>query len=219
MSSKKSAPVKAKVAPVASVELPPGAEAMTMIRVTEPFVPAILGGLPTRALTGYYNDAAAYFGGEGVKRFESKEKAIQRLVARFDELGLVVSSPDAVRRMDPFLKAFQVIKAAPIVDEVQPEEITPPWPADVPEGARLLKRYAENEEKMPRENSKVAILLELLRRPEGMSDAEGSAKVGWEGCNITATRGAQRAGFDVYSKFIEGRGTVYYARRPTLLDG
>lgn len=66
--------------------------------------------------------------------------------------------------------------------------------------------------KVPRAGSKLAILLELLTRPEGATIAELATATGWQGHSI---RGAlsgilsKRYGVQVASEVIEGRGRVY----------
>lgn len=67
-------------------------------------------------------------------------------------------------------------------------------------------------DKTPRAGSKLAILLELLTRPEGATIAEMARTTGWQPHSVRGAMAgtlAKRYGVQVSSETIEGRGRVY----------
>ena len=67
-------------------------------------------------------------------------------------------------------------------------------------------------DKSPRAGSKLAIIIELLTRPEGATIAEMAMATNWQPHSIrgalSGTR-AKRYGVQVASEVVEGRGRVY----------
>jgi len=67
-------------------------------------------------------------------------------------------------------------------------------------------------DKTPRAGSKLAILLELLTRPEGATIAGMATATGWQPHSIRGALSgilAKRYGVQVVSEVVEGRGRVY----------
>lgn len=184
--------------------------------IGSPEAQARFEGLGTGAFVNIYNSVVtAYNAGPTVKKFENKTVATRRLLQKCADLDLVI-----LDKPGDFGLAWKLGRRpenpAPL-PEPPPSQLPAPRPVDLT-NARLLARYAPNEEKLPRGGSKAQVLFQLMIRPEGMTDEEGSKAVGWNGCNITAARTCQRAGYDVYSRREDGRGQVYFARRITLIS-
>ena len=67
-------------------------------------------------------------------------------------------------------------------------------------------------DKSPRAGSKLAILLELLARPEGATIAEMATATGWQKHSVRGAMSGvltKRYGVQVGSEVVEGRGRVY----------
>lgn len=67
-------------------------------------------------------------------------------------------------------------------------------------------------DKSPRAGSKLAIVIELLARPEGATIAEMATATGWQEHSVRGALSgilAKRYGVQVTSESVEGRGRVY----------
>jgi hypothetical protein len=71
---------------------------------------------------------------------------------------------------------------------------------------------SESPRRMPRAGSKLAILVGLLSREEGMTIAEAAAALGWQQHTIRGVMSgalAKKFGFQIVSMIVEGRGRAY----------
>ncbi len=74
---------------------------------------------------------------------------------------------------------------------------------------------SEDQRRMPRAGSKLAILLALLRRDEGATVDEMAEATGWQPHTVRGVMSgalARRFGVATVSEKVEGRGRVYYLK-------
>ena len=85
-------------------------------------------------------------------------------------------------------------------------------PAEDADAANTVADAAEPKERKVRAGTKQAMLIEMLRSPEGATIAEIVAATGWQPHTVRgAFAGAlkKKLGLDVTSEKVEGRGRVY----------
>jgi hypothetical protein len=90
-----------------------------------------------------------------------------------------------------------------------PQAAAPAAREEKPDRARNPEASAGNQ---PRAGTKLAELIELLRRPAGVSIAEASAALDWMKHSVRgAVAGAlkKKYGLTILAEKVEGRGTVY----------
>ncbi|MEN3976904.1 DUF3489 domain-containing protein [Emcibacter sp. SYSU 3D8] len=99
---------------------------------------------------------------------------------------------------------------------IEPADTSPTGDADAPEAPAATKTAPADEPaptaRTPREGTKQAALIAMLRSPEGATIAEVVAATGWQQHTVRgAIAGAlkKKLGLEVVSEKVEGRGRVY----------
>lgn len=163
--------------------------------------------------------------GGAAKRAASKAEAAKRFIAAATaaELGmpaeiLAESFDDAREIIHRAMGSIAVGKfaakekaaAAPKQEaKVKPVKAAKTAPAATPKAAATVKAAPADKPKSKRE-----IMLDLVCRKDGATEAEICEQIGWKACLVTLRRASVAAGINLRAEKVPGSRARYYGKRP-----
>ena len=158
--------------------------------------------------------------GTAARRSATKEAAAKKFVTAFSERvgeGLASLSKRDILKTNDFSLAKMIVEGA--IREADGGKLArktdKPTAKSKPAKAETAPREAPKAKPATRERSKRDIMLDLVCRKGGATEAEICEQIGWKKCLVTLRRAAAAEAVTLHSEKVKGGRARYFGQRAT----